>query len=156
MKTALALLILIAACNKPSSDASPSASTSAAAAPAAAKTASVTIDGKPLPATHAMIQKVAAGNLQLYVGDDESACAEFQAHSFLHGKRTLFDLGPVANGVAPVTDVWHGAPDSADPGSTVTLHGDPSTASKVDVDFAVTCKAAKLDAKGSLSATVCK
>jgi len=154
MKRAL-VLIAIVACNKPSTDAPPTSSAATSATAAPANKVKVTLDGKESPASHAMIQKVASGSLQLYVGDG-SSCKEFQGHLFNGGKFILVDLGPVANGVAPVTDVWHGPPDSADPGSTVTIHGDVATASKVDVDLSITSKEAKLDAKGTVSADVCK
>ncbi len=156
MTKALVVLALVA-CNKTSADALPAASSAATSASAApVNNATITRDGKDAPKSHVMIQKTANGALQIYVGDG-SGCAEFKLHLFNGGKFFLVDLGTAANGgVYPVTNVWHGPPDNADPGSTVTVRGDVATASKVEVDFAMTSKEAKIEAKGTLTADVCK
>src|SRR5678815_610212 len=154
MRKALVLIALVA-CNKASTDVQTTSSAAVSASAAPVTKAKITRDGKDAPASHVMIQKVASGNLQLYVGNG-SGCAEFKLHLFNGGNFFLVDLGPAVNGVSPVTDIWHGPPDSADPGSTVTVRGDVATASKVEVDLALSSKEAKIDAKGTLTADVCR
>lgn len=154
---AILLVLACAACEKRGTDAQPTASATAAAstAPAPASTMHVTLDGKDMPTTHAMLRKF-NGGLQLYVGEG-GTCEELMQHVF-DGKKKhiLVDLGAAESGVAAVKQVWVGPPSDPDPGGTVKLHGDVDSAAKVDVDVSFASKEAKVDAKGTMPADVCK
>jgi len=153
MRAALLFAVALLACDKHAAEskATPPPSASAPAAPSV----QLTLDGKDVPVADAMIRKTPTG-LQVYLGKG-GTCEEMAQHVYMERtKFVLVDLDAPQSDVAKVVRVWHGPPDDADPGGKVTLHGDPATAQKVDLDLAFTSKEAKLSASGTVSASVCK